>query len=282
MMNKKEILLLETPLFTEVQTKTPSNEPIDLPAGACFAYILQGDNQVFSAKENIIASRGKVILSLCGLTLGKMLSELSPGFIHAIIVHFNYGLLQRVYEGGKPALWKELETPVTTFVVQKSANNLIENYFKNVEQFFVNEDALNEHLLKLKLQEIINLLLQTEKAENIRKIVNSLFSERKFAFKELVDAHIEETESIEDLALITNTSRSTFKRKFKEIYGTTPAKYRIERNTEKVAQLLKVTDKSVSEIGYECGFSSPSHLTRSFKHRFGLTPSDYRLSLSGK
>ena len=224
-MNKQEILLFEMPLFTKVQTKTPSTEPIDLPSDACFAYILKGDNQMFSTEENIVASKGKVILSLCGFTLGQMLSGLSQGYLHVIVTHFNYGLLQKVFEGNKPELWEEIATPVTQFVVQKSANNLIESYFNNIEQLFSNEEALNENLLKLKLQEIINLLLQTEKSESIRKIVNSLFSERKFSFKELVDAHIDKTDSVENLAMLTSTSVSSFKRKFKEIYRTTPARY---------------------------------------------------------
>lgn len=270
-MNKKEILLFEIPLFTKVQTRTPSKEPIDLPADACFAYILQGDNQVFSTEENIIASKGKIILSLCGLTLGQMLSDLSQGYLHVIIIHFNYSLLQKVFEGNKPELWKEIETPVTKFVVQKSASNLIQGYIENIENLFSNKEALNESLLTLKLREIINLLLQTENGDDIRKIINSLFSERKFSFKELVDAHIDNTQSLENLVRVTNTSLSTFKRKFKEVYGTTPAKYQIKRNTERVAELLRVSDKSISEIGYECGFNSPSHLTRSFKERFGLT-----------
>ena len=46
--------------------------------------------------------------------------------------------------------------------------------------------------------------------------------------------------------------------------------------TEKVAQLLRMTSDPVSTIGYDCGFTSPAHLSRAFKQRFGVSPSAYR------
>jgi len=147
---------------------------------------------------------------------------------------------------------------------------------------FHNKTALTDNILKLKLKEIILLLLQTENAENLRKIVKSLFSDRQFSFKELVDAHIETTGSVENLAVLTNCSVSTFKRKFKETYNSTPAKHRLHLKIEKVAERLRTSDTSISAIGYDCGFNNPEHLSRVFKEKFGQTPSEYRLTLSVK
>ena len=122
-------------------------------------------------------------------------------------------------------------------------------------------------------------LLQTDNSDYVRNIIKSLFSERKFSFKELVEAHIENTDSIENLAMVTNCSVSTFKRKFKDIFNSTPAKYRLEIKLKKVAELLKTSDTPISGIGYECGFDSPEHLSRAFKKKYGIPPSQYRLNL---
>ncbi|MEO1254771.1 MAG: helix-turn-helix transcriptional regulator, partial [Bacteroidota bacterium] len=78
------------------------------------------------------------------------------------------------------------------------------------------------------------------------------------------------------LASITNHSLTSFKNEFKRIYDTSPGAYIMDKRVEKVADLLRYSDDSVSGIGYTCGFVSPAHLSRAFKRRYGLTPSEYR------
>lgn len=277
-----QILLLNTPLFSKISIDTPLNTSLQLPADACYTYILQGDKQVFSQKENITATSGQVILSLCGLTMGKMLSDLPKGSIYSIIVHFNPKLLKFVFEGEKPAIWKELEKPVTEYVVQSAANALVTHYFNGIINLFDNKEAATDQILKLKLKELILLLLQTNNAENVRQIMNSLFSDKTFSFKELVDAYIFKPVNIENLAMLTNCSVSTFKRKFKEIYHSTPSRYIINQRLEKVAQLLEFSDKNISTIGYNCGFENPEHLSRAFKKKYKISPSRYRKNCSIK
>jgi AraC-like DNA-binding protein len=279
MINRKDsISLFDYPLFTIVNLETPSDDNIDLPSDACVAYIIEGDEQVFSESENIIAKTNHTIVSICGLTLGNMLSKQPNGSITSIVVHFNREVLSRVFEGEKPELWNELEKPITQFVVQSAASEMIKHYFDTIIKFFENKEAITEAILRIKLKEVILFLLQTDNSDYIRNIIKSLFSDRIFSFKELVNAHIEHTDSIENLAIVTNCSVSTFKRKFKELFNTTPAKYRLENKLIKVAGLLKTSDKSISNIGYECGFESPEHLSRVFKKQYGIPPSQYRLS----
>lgn len=280
--NHEQILLLNIPLFTRISINTPLKEALPLPADACYTYILEGDSQIFSKAENITATSGQVILSLCGLTVGKMLSEQPKGSIHSIIVHFNPQLLKCVFDESKPSLWEELETPVTEYVVQSAANTLVAHYFNSIAQLFENKAALTDHILKLKLQEIILLLLQTDNSDSVRHIIRSLFSEKTFSFKEIVDAYIFKPVTIENLAMLTNSSLSTFKRKFKEIYHTTPANYILNQRLEKVARLLKISDKNISSIGYDCGFENPEHLSRVFKNKYGTSPSKYRMNHSIK
>ena len=168
------------------------------------------------------------------------------------------------------------------FIVQMAASELVKKYFEGVVHLFNNKAAASEEILILKLKEIIQLLLQTKNSTQITQIMSSLFSERTFSFKEVVEAYIAEPVSVEELAQLTNNSLSSFKREFKKIYATTPSTYIIDKRAEKVANLLKVSDESISNIGYQCGFTSPAHLSRVFKTKYGVTPSTYRLNLSDK
>ena len=278
----KTIELYGKPLFTWVNLKTPMKTSVPLPSEACFAYIMEGDDQLLSEREALKAEAGQVILSLCGNTVGQMIAEQEAGKMSTIVVHFHKDQLLKIYENSKPPLWKELETPVVRYVVQTAASALVKQYFDGIVHLFRHRAAVNEDMLVLKLKEIILLLMQTQNSPQISQIMNSLFSERTFSFKELIDAHVCLPVSIEDLAQLTNRSLSSFKREFKKIYNTTPGNYIIEKRTEKVADLLTISDESISHIGYQCGFMSAAHLSRVFKSKYGVTPSEYRLGLSVK
>ena len=267
-------------LFTWVKLQTPMQNSVPLPAEACFAYILDGDNHIISEREQLKASPGQVVLSMCGHTVGEMITEQEAGKISTLVVHFQRDLLKRVYEDGPPPFWKELDRPVVQYIIQQDASELVKQYFTGIQQLFQYQRAVTEDILVLKLKEIILLLLQTQNSPQVLQIMRSLFSERTFSFKEIVEAHICTPISIENLAMLTNRSLSSFKRDFKKIYKTTPGVYIIEKRAEKVAELLRISDESISNIGYECGFSSAAHLSRVFKAKYGLSPSEYRMTLT--
>lgn len=44
----------------------------------------------------------------------------------------------------------------------------------------------------------------------------------------------------------------------------------------KARELLTATDRSISEIAYEVGFSSPAYFTRVYREMFNETPSELR------
>ena len=87
---------------------------------------------------------------------------------------------------------------------------------------------------------------------------------------------------MEDLASLTNNSLTSFKRKFKEIFQTSPANYIKNKRLEKAAKLLKISDQSISDISFECAFNDLAHFSNSFKAKFNLTPSEYRLAQNSK
>lgn len=280
--HKDQISLKGTAVFTSISLETPLQEPLHLPADACYLYIDKGTGHSLLKVGNIRANPGTVILSSCGLTVGNMISTQPQGEMDTIIVHLNKDLLEEVFQGEKPALWEEMQTPINQYVVQTAANELVRHFFEGISRLFRNKAALSDTILKIKLKEIILLLLQTDNAESFRQIIKSLFSERTFTFKELVDAHILSAASIDSLAQLTHCSLSTFKRRFREIYHSSPAKYIMDHRLDKVAECLRVSDEAISHIGYDLGFESPEHLSRAFKKKFGISPSGYRLSFSVK
>ena len=102
----------------------------------------------------------------------------------------------------------------------------------------------------------------------------SLFITR---FKEAVEKRLDESElSVEDLAADMNLSRVQLYRKVKSFTGSTPVELVRTARLNRGYQLLLTTDKSVSEVAYQVGFSAPSYFTKCFKEEYGMLPGDLR------
>ena len=94
-------------------------------------------------------------------------------------------------------------------------------------------------------------------------------------FKDVVERRLSDsTLSVDDLAAAMNLSRVQLYRKVKAISGSSPIELLRTARLNRGYQLLIQTNKTVSEIAYEIGFTAPSYFTRCFKNEFGISPSD--------
>jgi len=82
--------------------------------------------------------------------------------------------------------------------------------------------------------------------------------------------------TLSNLAERAGYSPNYFHHVFSSVMGKTPQEYLTEERIRNAKRLLVQSDKSLSEIAYECGFSSQSHFSRQFKKHTFSTPGQYR------
>lgn len=84
--------------------------------------------------------------------------------------------------------------------------------------------------------------------------------------------------TLADMALTADMSAKYFCYFFKEMTRKTPIEYLNTYRIEKAARRLSISDKSVTEIAYECGFNDLSYFIKTFKAYKGVTPTKFRKS----
>ena len=83
------------------------------------------------------------------------------------------------------------------------------------------------------------------------------------------------------LARIAHVSAAHFIRTFRATFGETPHRYLQRRRVERAMFLLRETDRSVTEICFDVGFSSLGTFSRTFSEILGESPSAYRARGAG-
>lgn len=71
-------------------------------------------------------------------------------------------------------------------------------------------------------------------------------------------------------------SRRSLEKRFLEVTGTSVYKYIFKLRMQRFSQRLLETDKRISEIALETGFTLTNNISRQFKQIHGCTPGEYR------
>jgi AraC family transcriptional regulator len=82
--------------------------------------------------------------------------------------------------------------------------------------------------------------------------------------------------TLEDLAAFSQCDVRSFTRWFRSEVGVSPHRYVTQARVERARSLIAKTNRPLSEIALECGFSSQSHLTTVFRRFTGHTPGRFR------
>jgi len=78
------------------------------------------------------------------------------------------------------------------------------------------------------------------------------------------------------VAAVAHVSEAHFIRSFGAVFGETPHRYLQRRRVERSMFLLRETDRSVTDICLDVGFTSLGTFSRMFREIVGETPSSYR------
>ncbi|TME04414.1 MAG: helix-turn-helix transcriptional regulator [Chloroflexi bacterium] len=95
--------------------------------------------------------------------------------------------------------------------------------------------------------------------------------------RDAMDRAYAEPLDVRAVAAVAHISEAHFIRTFRAVFGETPHRYLQRRRVERSMFLLRETDRSVTDICFDVGFSSRGTFSRTFREIVGEAPSDYRV-----
>lgn len=172
---------------------------------------------------------------------------------------------------------------IDTIMRERSSFLFHENMWPEIEKnithlSLINEqDSLSHFYFRIKVQELIYLLFSKliKREDQTQQAIGNTDVESLYAVRTAILADLSKPPKLPELAQMIGVSETKMKLLFKQIFGDSIYNYFQTARMEEAAFLLKQSDYSVSEIGYQLGFTNLSHFSRLFEKHYNLTPKKY-------
>lgn len=178
-------------------------------------------------------------------------SELQTSHIPVLMLTA-YTLEEQKIKGYECGADSYISKPFTAKLLKVRLQNLLENH-RRIQNFFADKVSVQK-------DEVLNQVDQG--------FIGKL--------RQLIDEQLGNSElSVEDLGASLGLGRVQLYRKTKALTGYSPNELLRIARLKKAASLLASSGKTISEITYEVGFTSPSYFTKCYKDYFGESPTDF-------
>ena len=182
----------------------------------------------------------------------RLKSELQTSHIPVMMLTA-YAVDEQKIKGYECGADSYISKPFSARLLTVRLRNLIDNRHR-LQNFF--SDKSNQPLQKAAVTDVDKDFL-----EKLRELIG----------QKLPDPNL----SVEELGEQIGLSRVQLYRKTKALCGYAPNELLRIARLKRASLLLASTEKTVSEITYEVGFSSPSYFTKCYKEYFGESPTDF-------
>ena len=137
------------------------------------------------------------------------------------------------------------------------------------------DDYMRDMLINQELSRLLTIIMSEswhpEEQEDMPKKRSMLVS-----IKEYLNTYYSEKITLDDLSDKFYINKYYLAKSFKERYGVSVNNYLLNVRITKAKELLRFSDKSIEQIGIECGLGQAHYFSSKFKEIEGIPPSVYR------
>jgi AraC-like DNA-binding protein len=243
---------------------------------ACFVFVNKGEVSVRSQTKYMNLDKNNAILAKClnyFFETNNKQKESSDG-IEVIAVILHPSQVEELFEFDL----SHSDYSIDYNIKQVEIDRLLANFKESINILLDNPNLADERMIETKLKEFVLLITKSQNAPSQEDFLSAVFKPIDIEFKSTIQHNIYSNLSLAELARLCHLSTSSFKRKFKEVFKTSPKRYISQKKIEKAAALLNSDNLRISDIAYDVGFDSLATFNRNFTTIYGKSPSEYRLS----
>jgi len=171
----------------------------------------------------------------------------------------------------------------TFFIFEEITSQILET-LKSIEDTLNNpcSKTLSKIYLHSKTLELLTQFLDKleRRPLNIQTVnINPVDVENIFKVKGLIMNNFVKISSISFLAKNAGMNERKMQNCFKQVFGLSIYQYALSIKMKEAKKLLETKRYSVSEVGYNVGYSNLSHFTEKFRSHFGINPKAFLASI---
>ena len=172
--------------------------------------------------------------------------------------------------------------PIVLLTARASEASILNGFRTGVDDYITK--PFNIDILLVRIQNILRLRAQLQdkrkrqmNLEPVEISVSSIDREFLNEVDRCIERHLSDFDfNVEVMARKLSIGRSTLYRKIQALTGQDPTHYIRSFRLNRATHLLKTTDRSITDIAFDVGFSSTPYFTRCFKEMFQRLPSGFR------
>jgi AraC family transcriptional regulator, exoenzyme S synthesis regulatory protein ExsA len=242
---------------------------INLLVSGTKTIVYPGSTAVVNDGELVVLSAGNVLTSEL-LTAGNSFSSVLFYFSNDVLNRFLIKYRHLLSAGSNRS------DVGSSFLIFKQ-DLFIKQFIGSVQALINADNELKPEIRLLKIEELLLYLLHAD-PERFSTIQQVTHDKHELQLKKVVESHVGQPITVSEMAFLCNMSTSTFKRRFGDLYHTTPQQWLLNQKLKMAADLLRSSNESPATVYLQVGYQNHSSFTEAFRNLFGCTPSEYQQS----
>jgi len=210
-------------------------------------------------------------------TMGKYFKTWSgtEGSFRMLGFLFQDEFLKELVDHFPPTVAGLHEVPAVSVLPSTSALN---GLMASLAGYFQDGRTVERSIIRLKTLEAILTVVGAD--ARMAPIFKAYAQPLRADLTQFMEKFITEKMTLEQLALTSGRSLSSFTREFRALFNTSPHQWIKQKRLEKARDLILREGRSPSEVYLQVGFEDLAHFSRSFKQQFGRNPSEMRRAVA--
>lgn len=166
---------------------------------------------------------------------------------------------------------KQNPNPIKDRVIIIESTPLLMGLIESIAGYIEEGEDLDPAVLEMKTYEALVAL--TKANPDIASVLQEYSRAERADLSKFMNYHYLENTTLDDLAMQSGRSLSTFNRDFRMIFNETPHKWILRKRLEQAWNMIKQQGVKPVDVYLQVGFEDLAHFSRAFKKQYNIAPS---------